>query len=69
MNPDPQLARVVSVVGVGTSPRQPGLYEVHLEVRPESEAASKNLILVFQSKVAEALLSALQAKPPNQIGQ
>jgi len=69
MRTDPDLATVVKVVGVGTSARRPGLYEIHLEVRPERAGASTNLILVFQNKRADELLEHLQQKPPLREGQ
>jgi len=69
MGDDPELVRVVKIVGAGSSPRQPGLYEVHLEARPERAGASKNLILLFQNKRAEELLALLQQKPPLLEGQ
>jgi hypothetical protein len=37
---DPDTATVVKIVDAGTSIRQPGLYEIHLEVRPERAGAS-----------------------------
>ena len=69
MRTDPDLATVVRVVGVGTSTRQPGFYEILLEVRPDRAGASTNLILVFQNKRAEELLEQLQQKPPLREGQ
>ena len=64
MRTDPDVATVVKIVGAGTSSRQPGLYEVHLEVRPERAGASTNLILIFQNKRAEELLAVMKQKPP-----
>ena len=64
MRTDADTATVVKIAGVGTSTRQPGLYEVHLEVRPERAGASTNLILIFQNKRAEELLTLMKQKPP-----
>jgi uncharacterized protein YggE len=64
MRTDPDMATVVKIVGAGTSTRQPGLYEIHLEVRPERAGASTNLVLVFQNKRAEELLAVMKQKPP-----
>jgi hypothetical protein len=47
MRTDPYAATVVKIVGVGASTR--GLYEIHLEVRPERAGASTNLILLFHA--------------------
>ena len=69
MRTDPDLATVLKIVGVGASARQPGLYEIHLEVRPERAGASTNLILVFQNKRAEELIGLLAQKPPLREGQ
>ena len=66
MRTDPDVATVVKILGVGASSRQPGLYEVHLEVRPERAGASTNLILVFQNKRVEELSGLLRQKPPMQ---
>ena len=68
MRTDPDAATVVKIVGVGTSTRQPGLYEIHLEVRPERAGASTNLILLFQNKRAEELLGLMRQTPPMQQG-
>jgi hypothetical protein len=64
MRTDPDVATVIKILGAGASSRQPGLYEVHLEVRPERAGASTNLILVFQNKRAEELSGLLRQKPP-----
>jgi hypothetical protein len=69
MQTDPELTTVVKIVGAGTSPRGPGLYEVHLEVRPQRAGASRNLILLFQNKRAEELRDLLLQKPPMREGQ
>jgi hypothetical protein len=67
MRTDPDTATVIKIAGVGTSTRQPGLYEIHLEVRPERAGASANLILIFQNKRAEELVELMRQKPPQSL--
>jgi hypothetical protein len=66
MRTDPDCATVVKIVSAGTSARQPGLYEIHLEVRPERAEASTSLILLFPNRRAEELISLLGQNRPQQ---